>query len=221
MFRDRQEAAERLSCQLQFRSLHDPLVLGMTRGGLVLGAVLARELGADLDVLLARKLRAPNQPERALGAIGEDDSVVLDPMVRDWPDGIRAYLEVEKRFQAATLNRRKHMLRSGRPMAPVTQRSVIVADDGLATGPTLLAGLSVLVHQQLRELIVALPVCSAERIAAVRRHCDDLVCLVCPEGFFAISQFYRDFHEVTDEEVRELLRHDPLPRHGPGQMSMA
>jgi len=184
MFRDRQDAAERLARRLQSRSFHDPLVLGIPCGGVVLGAVLARALGADLDVVLSRKLRAPEQPELALGAIGEDDSIHLDPMVYEWFDGIRAYLEVEKRFQASEIARRKKLFRAVRPMAPAGGRSIIVTDDGIATGSTMLAALSVISHQRPHEVIVAVPVCVPDRAQEVRRHCNDLVCLHCPEDFF-------------------------------------
>jgi predicted phosphoribosyltransferase len=141
MFRDRQEAAERLACRLRTRVLHDPLVLGIPCGGVVLGAVLARALKADLDIVLSRKLRAPARPELALGALAEDGAVYLDPLVRDWPDGVRDYLEVEKRFQAAEIARRKKLFRAVHPQARISGRSVIVTDDGIATGATMLSAL--------------------------------------------------------------------------------
>jgi predicted phosphoribosyltransferase len=206
MFRDRQEAAERLAGKLRSRLLHDPLVLAIPRGGVVLGSVLARALQADLDVVLARKLRAPNQPELAIGALAEDGTVFLDPLIRHWPEGVKDYLEVEKRFQAAEIALCQKVFRAVRPQAPVAGRSVIVTDDGIATGATMLVTLEVIREQHPRELIVAVPVCAPDRIGEVRRHCDDLVFLACPEGFFAVGQFYRDFRQVSDEEVRALLR---------------
>jgi predicted phosphoribosyltransferase len=206
MFRDRQEAAEQLAAKLRSRLLHDPLVLAIPRGGVVLGAVLARSLHADLDVILARKLRAPNRPELAIGALSEDGTVYLDPLIRDWPEGVQAYLEVEKRLQAAEIARRKTMFRTVRPAAPIAHRSVIVTDDGIATGATMLVTLQLLRDRHPRELIVAVPVCSPDRVAEVRRYCDGMVSLSCPEGFVALGQFYRDFSPVSDEEVRDLLR---------------
>jgi predicted phosphoribosyltransferase len=205
MFRDRQEAAERLACKLRLRVLHDPLVLAIPRGGVVLGATLADLLHADLDLILSRKLRAPGRPELALGALAEDGTVYLDPFVRDWPDGIRNYLEVEKRLQASVIARRKKLFRAVRPAAPVVGRSVVVTDDGIATGSTMLAALDVVRGQRPREIIAAVPVCPADRISLVRRCCDDLVYLESPESFVAVSRSYTNFPEVSDEEVRDLL----------------
>jgi predicted phosphoribosyltransferase len=126
-------------------------------------------------------------------------------MIRDWPEGVKNYLEVEKRFQALEIARRKAMFRSVRPAAPIAHRSVIVTDDGIATGATMLVTLQLLRDKQPRELIVAVPVCAADRVEEIRRHCDALVCLSSPEDLFAVGQVYRVFRPVTDEKVRELL----------------
>jgi predicted phosphoribosyltransferase len=206
MFRDRQEAAERLAARLRQRVLHDPLVLAIPRGGVLIGATLALELHADLDVILTRKLRAPGRPDLALGALAEDGTVYLDPLVRDWPDGVRGYLEEEKRHQGAALARSREMLRAVRPRAPVAGRSVIITDDGIATGSTMLAVLDALRGERPRERIVAVPVCPPDRVALVRRCCDDLVHLAGLESFTSIGAAYIDFHPVSDQEVRELLR---------------
>jgi predicted phosphoribosyltransferase len=172
----------------------------------VVGAILARVLHADLDVVLARKLRSFNHQELAVGALAENGAVYLDPRVRIWPEGVKEYLEAEKRFQGEEIARRRALVRSVRPAAPIRGRSVIVADDGIASGATLLAALDVVRGQHPRELIVAVPVCPTERVAAIRRRCDDLVCLLCPEDFSSIGQFYENFHPVSDQEVLELLR---------------
>jgi len=209
MFRDRQQAAEHLAGKLRSRLLHDPLVLAIPRGGVIVGAQLARALHADLDVVLSRKLRAPNHPELALGALTEDGTVYLDPQFevhRSWPEGIKEYLEVEKRFQGAEIARTRKLFRSVRPAAPIHGRSVIVTDDGIATGATLLAALNVVQAGHPRELIVATPVCSPDRVETIRRHCDYLVYLICPEDFYSVGRYYRDFRQVTDQEVLELLR---------------
>jgi predicted phosphoribosyltransferase len=206
MFRDRQEAAERLAARLRPRLLHDPLVLAIPRGGVAVGAVLARILRADLDIVLSRKLRAPSQPEVALGALAEDGTVYLDPLVHDWPEGIKDYLEVEKRFQASEIARRRKVFRGVRPAEPIAGRTVIVTDDGIATGSTMLAILPVIRDQHPRELIVAAPVCAADRVEMIRRSCNHLVCLLCQADFASVSHCYRDFPPVSDEEVLALLR---------------
>jgi predicted phosphoribosyltransferase len=205
MFLDREDGALQLVEHLRYLTLRDPLVLAIPRGGVVTGAVLARELGAELDVVLARKLRAPFQPELALGAVSEDGEVYLNPYVEEAgaDDG---YLEQERMHQMAEIERRKKLFRNVRPAAPVSGRSVIVTDDGIATGATMLAALHVIKNQKPHEVIVAVPVGSPDRLREIRRHCDRLVCLLAPEEFWAIGQFYRDFSQVEDETVVEFLR---------------
>jgi predicted phosphoribosyltransferase len=131
-------------------------------------------------------------------------------MIRDWPEGVKYYLEVEKRFQTSEIARRKAVFRSVRPAAPIAHRSVIVTDDGIATGATMLVTLQLLRDKRPRdkrprELIVAVPVCPPDCLEEVRRHCDSLVCLSSPESSFSVGQFYKDFRQVADEEVREIL----------------
>jgi predicted phosphoribosyltransferase len=206
MFRDRVDAARRLAARLKGRALHDPLVLAIPRGGVVTGAVLARELGAELDVLLARKLRAPGQPELAIGAVTEDGRIYLNHHAQAFLDRLEEYLAGERRHQLAEIARRKELFRAVRPRAPVAGRSVIVTDDGIATGSTMIAALQVVKTQDPREVIVAVPVASPDRLEQVRRWCDDVVCLLCPEEFWAIGQFYADFTQVEDEQALGLLR---------------
>jgi len=206
MFHDREDAARRLAKKLKGRELHDPLVLAIPRGGVVTGAVLARELGADLDVVLSRKLRAPGQPELAVGAVSEDGQVYLNHHAREFLDLIEVYLAEECRHQVGEIARRKKLFRAVRPQAPLAGRSVIVTDDGIATGSTMIAALQAVKTQNAREVIVAVPVASPDRLAEVRRWCDDVVCLLAPEEFWAIGRFYEDFTQVEDEQVLEILR---------------
>jgi predicted phosphoribosyltransferase len=209
MFRNREEAALRLARRLQSRPLHDPIVLAIPRGGVALGAVLTRELDAELDVVLARKIRAPFNPELALGAVGEGGSLYLDPQTRELLDGFEGYLEVEVRHQKEEIARRRKLLRGDRPPPTVTGRSVILTDDGIATGSTMIAALKVVADQQPHEVLVAVPVGPPERLAQLKPLCDRLVCLAAPEGFRAISRYYADFHQVEDEEVAGLLADRP------------
>jgi predicted phosphoribosyltransferase len=206
MFRNREDAARQLAQRLKGRELHDPLVLAIPRGGVVTGAVLARELGAELDVVLSRKLRAPMQPELAVGAVSEDGRVYLNHHAGEVLDLTEDYLAQERRHQLGEIARRKKLFRGVRPEAPVARRSVIVTDDGIATGSTMIAALQAVKTQHPREVIVAVPVASPDRLAEVRRWCDDVVCLLSPEAFWAIGQFYEDFTQVEDEQVVELLR---------------
>jgi predicted phosphoribosyltransferase len=206
MFQDREDAARLLAARLKGRAWHHPLVLAIPRGGVVTGAVLARELGAELDVVLSRKLRAPDQSELAIGAISEDGRAHLNQYAAEIVDQMIDYLIAERRHQLHEIARRKKLFRSVRPQTPVAGRSVIVTDDGIATGSTMIAALQTVRAQQPRELIVAVPVASPNRLEEVRRWCDEVVCLLSPEDFWAIGQFYEDFRQVEDDEVSELLR---------------
>jgi putative phosphoribosyl transferase len=206
MFRDREDGAYRLVQRLKGRKFHDPLVLAIPRGGVATGAVLARELGAELDVVLSRKLRAPGQPELAIGAVSEDGEVYLNHDAWQILGVSEQYLAAERRHQLGEIARRKKLFRDVRPQAPVAGRSVIVTDDGIATGSTMIAALKVVKAQHPREVIVAVPVGSPDRLEDVRRWCDELVCLLSPEEFWAVGQFYADFRPVEDEQVVRILR---------------
>jgi predicted phosphoribosyltransferase len=205
MFRNREEAGRRLAERLQSHHFHNPLVLAIPRGGIVIGAAVARELPADLDVVLARKLRAPGQPELAIGAIAESGQVYLSHHAEDLPGLTSDYLIDEAGLQKREIARRQALFRRTRPAAPIGDRSVIVTDDGIATGSTMIAALQATRQQQPRELIVAVPVASPDRLDEIREYCDEVICLLAPSHFFAISQFYQDFTQVEDEEAVKLL----------------
>jgi predicted phosphoribosyltransferase len=206
MIHNREDAARQLARALRGRTLHDPLVLAIPCGGVVTGAVLARELGAELDVVLSRKLRAPHSSELAVGAVGEDGHVYMDPEVAVWLDLSPGYLEGERRQQLEEIRRRQQLFRGDRPPAPVAGRTVIVTDDGIATGSTMIAALQTTRGRGPGELIVAVPVASPDRLDTIRRWCDSVVCLLAPESFRAVGQFYADFTQVEDEEAVALLR---------------
>jgi predicted phosphoribosyltransferase len=206
MFRDRADAAHKLVAGLQKFKSRNPLILAIPRGGVVTGAVLARELGGDLDVVLSRKLRAPGQPELAIGAISEDGQVYLNRQVVESLGVADEYLEQEKQHQLAEIGRRKQLFRSVRGEVPVSGRTVIVTDDGIATGSTMMAALQTVRPQGPRELIVAVPVAPLDRLAAFEERCDEVVCLHSPVDFWAVGQFYEEFLTVEDEDVVELLK---------------
>ncbi|MCS7046009.1 MAG: phosphoribosyltransferase family protein [Gemmataceae bacterium] len=206
MFRDRRDAALQLAAVLKRRPLHRPVVLAIPRGGVVTGAILAHELGAELDVVLSRKLRAPHQPEYALGAVCEDGHVYLNPHVREELAVSDAYIEKERRLQLHEIARRQKLFRAVRPRADLADRSVIVTDDGIATGATMIAALQTARGQGPRELLVAVPVAAPDRWQEILRWCDDGVCLATPAQFWAVGQFYEDFSPVEDEEALAWLR---------------
>ncbi|WP_407280237.1 phosphoribosyltransferase family protein [Aromatoleum evansii] len=214
MFKDREDAARQLAAKLKGRPLKDPLVLAIPRGGVVTGAVLARELGAELDVVLARKLRARYDPELAVGAIGEDGEEYLADYARSVVGIDDDYLERERAHQIAEIDRRKERFRAVRPAAEIAGRSVIVTDDGVATGATMLAALHVIRAKQPHELIVAVPVAPPDTLDTLARHCDSVECVLKPTWLGGISGFYGDFTQVEDEEALRLLRdyRRPAPR---------
>ncbi|MFM8273607.1 MAG: phosphoribosyltransferase [Gemmata sp.] len=203
-FRDRADGGKQLGERLKGRELRAPLVLAIPRGGVSTGLALARELGAELDVILSRKLRAPFKPEYAIGAIAEDGQVTLNP------DAVAVaseeYLEEEKRHQLAEIARRAKLFREVRPAAPIAGRSVIVTDDGIATGSTMVAALRSARAHHPHELIMAVPVAPPERLEHMRRLCDEALCLLAPVDFYAVGQFYEEFNTVEDEQVVRMLR---------------
>ena len=205
IFQDREQAALLLAEQLKGRPFRDPLVLAIPRGGVVTGAVLARQLGAELDIVLSRKLRAPGHPEFAVGAVSEAGDIYINPGCAVLTERHADYLAQERRYQVAEIARRKKLFRHVRPEAPVSGRSVIVTDDGIATGSTMIAALQVVRNQNPHEVIVAVPVAPPERLAEIRRWCDEVVCLQTPPDFQAIGQFYEDFSQVEDERVLAIL----------------
>ena len=205
MFRDRSDAARQLAEVVRHRHLKNPLVLGIPRGGAVTAAALAEEIGAEMDVVLARKLRAPDAREYAIGAISETGDVYFKDAVHEVPGLADEYVHEECQYQLQEIERRKKMFRAVRPAAPIAGRSVIVTDDGIATGSTMIAALQATRCGRPLSLVVAVPVASPDRLREVRNWCDDVVCLLTPRFFYSIGQFYENFEPVSDEEVIGLL----------------
>jgi predicted phosphoribosyltransferase len=213
MFRNREDAAFRLAARLRSRAFYDPLVLAVPRGGVLVGAVLAEELDADLDVILARKLRWPGNPERALGAVSEAGTVYLNPEGQAREARLRGYLDTERQNQLREIVRCRQLYRGGRPAATVRGRSVIVTDDGVATGATLAAAVWAVRGQLPVELVVAVPVGSPQALRELGRWGDEIVCPLQPDDLQAVSQYYEDFGQVEDEQVVDLLRTFAVARH--------
>ena len=204
ILRDRIDAAQRLAKALAPYRGKNPLVLAIPRGAVPMGRVLADALEGDLDVVLVRKLRAPESPEFAVGAIDETGwAYVADYAAQVGAD--QAYLAREKRTQMETLRKRRAQYTPARPPADPAGRIAIVVDDGLATGATMITALHAVRAKKPARLICAVPVAASDSLEKVSPHADEVVCLDTPEYFHASVQFYRDFRQVEDDEVAALL----------------
>jgi len=203
-FENRAEAGQMLASRLdKYRGQH-PLVLAIPRGAVPMGRIVADALDGELDVVLVRKLRAPQNPELAIGSIDEADTVYLDPDTRDlWNE---AYLETEKKIQLETLRRRRQMYEPAGSPIDAAGRVVIVLDDGIATGSTMIAALRAVRARHPAKLIAATGVASAEALRLIRGEADEVVCLETPEILYAIGYHFRDFSQVSDEDVVATLR---------------
>lgn len=205
MFHDRLDAARQLATALAHHRGHQPLVLAIPRGAVPMGALLARALDGELDIVLVRKLPAPYSDEFAVGAVDESGWVYLAPHAA--AAGADAdHLARVRREQLAEIARRRDAYTPGRPAAPVRGRTVIVVDDGLATGATMLAALHAVRQRAPAHLVCAVPVGSREAVERVRAVADELVCLEVPADFGAVGQFYAHFEQVEDAEVVRALQ---------------
>ncbi|MDI6105269.1 phosphoribosyltransferase family protein [Actinoplanes sp. NEAU-A12] len=210
IFEDRDAAGRALADDIAQRIPRDgqdrPLVLAMPRGGVPVAVPVAERIGADLDIILVRKIGAPGRPEFGVGAIAEDGPPVFDRSVLKHLGVTEDDLADTVAAERAELARRSRRYRGDRPAPQVTGRTVVLIDDGLATGVTARAALRWLHSRQPRRLILAVPVCSPEARDLLTADADDVVCLYAPEFFRAVGQWYTDFDQLTDTDVDRVLR---------------
>jgi putative phosphoribosyl transferase len=204
-FRDREDAGRRLAERLAEYRDEDPVVLALPRGGVPVGYEVSRALNAPLDVFIARKLGAPGREEFGIGAVAQGGVRVFNERAVRALDISEEYIERTAQRETAEIERRLQLLRGDRPEPEVRGQTVILVDDGLATGVTALAAIRALHQRAPRRLILAAPVCAAQTTEALRSEVDDLVCLEAPSDLMAIGLWYQDFEQVSDEEVMELL----------------
>jgi predicted phosphoribosyltransferase len=206
MFRDRREAGQLLATALsRYAGRPDVVVLALPRGGVPVAYEVAQALGAPLDVFVVRKLGVPGHEELAMGAVATPGVRVLnEEVVRGLGIPARMIEAVAVREQAE-LARRERLYRGDRPPVDVHGRTVILVDDGLATGASIHAAIQALRQRQPARIVVAVPIAAPDRCEALKDQVDDVVCAVTPEPFHAVGLWYDDFSQTTDDEVRELL----------------
>ena len=206
IFRDREEAGRLLGASLAGYAGEGTLVVGLPRGGVPVAAEVARALGAPLDVFVVRKLGVPFQPELAMGAIASGGVLVRnEPVLAMLPDAEKA-LERARRREQEVIEERERRYRGQRPAQDPAGRTIIVVDDGVATGSTMKAAIRALKAAGARRVVAAVPVAPPDTLEELAELADDVVCLQAPPGFSAVGQWYEDFSQTSDDEVERLLR---------------
>lgn len=205
-FADRQEAGRLLAAELKKFGSEKTVVLGIPRGGIIVAREVASILKADLDVVLSRKLGAPANPELAIGALSEDGHMVLDTTLVFSMGIDERYIAQEKKRQLNEIERRIQEYRSVKAKVPLGGKTVIITDDGIATGATMEAALWIAKHEEPSTLVAAVPVAPADSLVKLAVTADNVICLRAPAWFRAVGQFYQEFIQVDDEEVVKILK---------------
>lgn len=205
IFANRQDAGQKLAAKLLDYRDKQPVVLGIPRGGVVVAAEVAKELNAPLDVIIPRKVGAPGNRELAVGAVAPDGTAIYDKRALSMIGLHITDLQDEVTRQVIEIERRTKSYRGNREPLSLQGKAVIVVDDGIATGLTAKAALQSVRKQKPESLVLAVPVTTMEAAAQLQKGIDKLVCLLVPEAFYAVGQFYKDFSQTTDEEVAAAL----------------
>lgn len=219
-FRDRLDAGRQLASRLaEYADRTDVLVLGLPRGGVPVAFEVARALSAPLDVFVVRKLGLPHHEELAMGAIAMGGARVLDRALIAQVGVSDAEIEQVTRREEIELERRQKQYRGDRPLPDIAGRTVILVDDGLATGSSMRVAVAALREEHPRKIVVAVPIAPEETCEMLRGAADEVVCALTPEPFYAVGLWYRDFSQTSDEEVHDLIERSreelvpaPFPR---------
>lgn len=208
---DRKDAGRKLAEKLtHYRDKADVIVLGLPRGGVTVAYEIAAVLHCPLDILIVRKIGFPGDPELAVGAVSETGTVVLNEDILSGYGVNSAYIERETFRQKEEIARRIKLFRRGKGIPSLTGKTVILVDDGVATGATAKAAISTLKQEKIGKLVVALPVASPDTERELSAMADEWICLQAPAGFMAVGQYYRDFTQVEDEEVVAMLNNNKV-----------
>jgi predicted phosphoribosyltransferase len=201
-FKNRDDAAVQLAERLRVYRGQNPLILGVPRGAVPMARIIADALGGQLDVVLVRKLRAPGQPELAIGAVDEAGTVLKGQYI-DAVD--EEYVRREIRTQQGVIRARREAYTKAQNAIDPGGRIVVIVDDGIATGSSMLAAIRAVRVRKPRKLVVAIGVCPRQSLASIEAEADEVMCLYAPDSFYAVGQFFEDFSEVTDEMVVAAL----------------
>jgi len=212
-FADRYAAGRQLAATLAHLEDRAPVVLALPRGGVAVGFEIAQALGAPLDIVLVRKIGVPWQPELALGAVtdGASPETFIDEDLAKALDIPESYVQEETARQLEEIERRRRSYCAGRPPIAITGRAAIVVDDGIATGATMRVALRSLRRRNPAHLVLAVPVAPPQTLAELRKEADETICLEMPAMLGAIGFYYRDFHQMSDAEVTDLLARAAQP----------
>jgi predicted phosphoribosyltransferase len=205
VFQDRTEAAKKLAERLEWLRKEEPVILAIPRGGVITGDVIATALGAKLDVVVPRKLGAPYNPELAIGAVMHDGTHFLNSDLIEMLNVPKEYIDAEIATQIKEIERRLVKFR-GSKKYELQDKTIVVVDDGIATGATMFAAVQWVKKQRPRKLIIAVPVGPLETIDRLKKVADEVIVVSTPPLFGAVGEFYEDFTQVTDDKVQEILR---------------
>lgn len=205
-FINRQEAGQLLSEELKHLSGKKVVVLGIPRGGIIVAAEIARLLNAELDIALSRKIGSPGNPELAIGAVSEDGETFLNESLVFQTGSSKAYIQKEKARQLAEIKNRSRLFRQIKARVSLRGKIVIITDDGIATGATMIVALLAIRQEKPAKLIVAVPVGAEEAVRLLADYADEVIALRVPEFLGAIGQFYTHFEQASDEEVLKVLK---------------
>jgi putative phosphoribosyl transferase len=206
MFRDRSDAGVQLAERLKgYKDREDVIVLALPRGGVVTGHEIARYLNAPLDIIIVRKIGFPGQPEFGIGAVSETGTVFLDQRIVSTYGVTKQYIEEEINRQKEEISRRVKLYRKGGSIRKLDGKVIILVDDGVATGATMKAAIVALRKEKINKVVVAIPVAPPETADEIKKMADEFICIETPPDFMAVGSYYRDFTQITDEEVVRLL----------------